>query len=79
MDEFTENEVKFNWEQYFKQLKKRVERLNGILQETNLGYRIVIQEVSESRVLFNNLIDIENYLYTKESELIDQLSEELGF
>jgi len=76
MDEFIENEVRFNWEEYFKQLCRRAERLGGKLKETEEGYKIMLPIPIKP---FKTLIDVDNCLYIMESELIDKLSEELGF
>jgi hypothetical protein len=78
MNEFIDNEVKFNWDVYFNQLCKRAEKLNCTLKETETAYIIVLNDIEDMEE-FKNLIDVENFLFKTESAYIDQLNEELGF
>lgn len=81
MNEFIDNEVKFNWDIYFNQLCKRAERLGVKIKETEEGYKITLDMLPIDIIdkEFKNLIDVESYLYKAETKLLDQLSEELGF
>jgi hypothetical protein len=73
MNEFIDNEVKFNWNVYFNQLCKRAERLLCTLKETETSYTITIDNTKDMHE-FKNLIDVENFLFSIETILLIKLN-----